>query len=103
MWNQLMMYDLIHLMIDDKDISMKIDVNTDAQLTTEKSSKKRVHNIAERGVTSLPNEHRDLIDVLLGRPTVDGKYEVDIPSESVRLEMDKSDMDIMLEFFAESK
>lgn len=90
-------------MINENDISIKINTNADAKLTIEKSSKKCVHKVAEYGATSLPNEHRDLIDVLLGRPTVDGKYEVDVPSELIRLEIDKSDLDIILKLFAESK
>jgi len=62
-----------------------------------------VHNVAPLGAISLPARHRKLVDALLGRPTVDGKYEADVPSEPVRLEIDKSDLDIFLKLFAESK
>lgn len=73
--------------------------------TTEnkKSSKKCAHVVAERGATSLPIEHRRLVDILLGRPTTDGKYEASVPSEPVLLQIDKSDVDCLLKLSAESR
>jgi hypothetical protein len=57
------------------------------------SGKECVHNIAERGATSLPPEHRNLVDVLLDRPTTVRKYEASVSAEPVSLQIDKSDLD----------
>lgn len=54
--------------------------------------KQCVHKIAERGATSIPSEHRHLVDVLLNRPTTAGKYEDSVPSEPVSLHIDISDL-----------
>jgi hypothetical protein len=73
------------------------------EFISDKGSKKCVHNVAARGAISLPAEHRELVDVLLNRSTVDGKHEQDVPSEPVQLEIDKSDLDIIFKLMAESK
>lgn len=61
------------------------------------------HNVANCGAISMPGEHRQLIDVLLGRPTIDGRYEAVVPSELVKLKIDKSDLDCIFEQFTESR
>ncbi|CAF1324255.1 unnamed protein product [Adineta steineri] len=68
-----------------------------------KGDKKCVHNIAERGATSLPIEHRELIDMLLDRPSVSGRYEADVPSDPVILEIDKLDLCHFKRLLEESK
>ncbi|CAF0810132.1 unnamed protein product [Rotaria sordida] len=68
-----------------------------------KRNKSCVHNIAEPGVTSLPVQHRHLIDILLDRPTVDGKYRAAVPSQLVSLQIDPSDLDYFYYLLVDSK
>jgi hypothetical protein len=87
----------------DKSNFIKIEINEENNAYANKNIKKCVHNIAEPGATSLSTEHRHIIDVLLDRPTTDGKYEASIPSEPIVLQIDKSDLDHMFELFIKSK
>ncbi len=73
------------------------------EFVSNEGDKHCVHNVAPLGAISLPAQHRELVDALLGRLTVNGKYEADVPSEPVRLEMDRSDLDTFFKLYAESK
>jgi hypothetical protein len=81
-----------------------VEVNEEHQKNdNDKSGKPCVHNVAERGAISLPSEHRHIVDVLLDRPTVNGKYETTVPTKPVALEIDKSDLDYLFKLLSESK
>ncbi|CAF4487012.1 unnamed protein product, partial [Rotaria sp. Silwood2] len=89
--------------IDQESVSCVKNNRKQENYIDNKDGKSCVHNIAEPGATSLPHEHRHLIDVLLNRPTIDGQYTATVPPKPVSLQFDKSDLDYFNKFVADSK
>ncbi|CAF4328685.1 unnamed protein product, partial [Rotaria magnacalcarata] len=61
-------HNIIHF--DEKSISPTANKEQQQKHENNKVSKQCVHNETERGVTSLPDEYRHVIDALLDRPTI---------------------------------
>ena len=72
-------------------------------MTSTTASKTCVHNVAPPAAISLPIEHREVIDVLLDRPTTSDCYEAEPPTEPVSVYIDKSDLDVLQLLYEQSK